>query len=97
MPASTLSRTRGAAYISNTQVTTSGTASTLVVARPTRHLVTIKNIDSSLPVYIGAPTVTSANGMELKSGQSITVTYLGLIQVIAASGNPVVCIWDEYD
>lgn len=88
---------QGAANVASSQVTTSGSAGTLAIARATRRSLTIKNIDASITVYIGPATVTTANGMEVKAGQSITVTWVGLVQVIAASGTPVVCVWDEYD
>lgn len=85
----------GATNIASTQAT-AGAAATLVAARATRKQVTIKNIDTSLTVFIGPATVTAANGMQLLAGESITVTWTGLIQVFAASGSPVVCVWDEY-
>lgn len=88
---------QGAGNIASSQLATSTTAATLVVARPTRRSVTIKNLDTTITVYVGPATVTASNGMPLKAGESISVTWVGLIQVIAASGTPTVASLDEYD
>lgn len=87
----------GAATLATGQVTATTSPGTLVIARATRRQVTIKNTDAAITVYIGPATVTSANGMPLKAGESITVRSVGLIQVLAASGSPVVAFMDEYD
>lgn len=86
----------GAANLATGQVT-AGSAGTLVIARATRRQVTVKNTDTSITVYIGPATVTSGNGMPVKAGESITVRWVGLVQVLAASGSPVVAYMDEYD
>ncbi len=87
----------GAAHLTTGQVTASGTAGTLVAARATRRSVLVRNTDAALSVYVGPATVTSANGMLLKAGESCPFTFVGLIQVIAPSGSPVVAFADEYD
>lgn len=87
----------GAANLATGQVTTSGTAGTLVSSRTTRRSVTVKNVDSTITVYVGPATVTTSNGFEIKAGESKTFTWTGTIQVIAASGTPVVHYADEYD
>lgn len=92
-----VTRQIGAANYANGQVATSTTAGTLVAARATRRSVTIKNVDASITVYIGAATVTAANGMEIKAGQSINIDTTALIQVIAASGTPAVAYIETYD
>ncbi len=92
-----LSATPGAANLATGQVTTSTGAATLVIARPTRRSVLVRNLDASINVYVGPATVSSANGMLLKPGESCPFTFTGLIQVIAASGAPVVGFADEYD
>jgi len=79
------------------QVTTSGTAGTLVASNSTRRRCVIKNLDATITVYVGPATVTTSNGMEVKAGQSIEITATPLIQVIAASGTPVVAYSDESD
>lgn len=87
----------GAASMANGQVTTSTTAGTAVAARATRRSVTIKNIDSTITVYIGSATVTALNGMELKAGESKELETVALIQVIAASGTPKIAYIETYD
>jgi hypothetical protein len=86
-----------AANVANGQVTASTTAGTLVSSRATRRSVSVKNTDTSIAVYIGIATVTSANGMPLKPGESISIDSTVLIQVIAASGSPVVAYIETYD
>lgn len=95
--ATTASEPVGAANLASSQVTASTSAATLAVARPTRTSVLFRNLDSSISVYIGPATVTSGNGMLLKAGESVAFTFVGLIQVIAASGSPVVSVADEYN
>lgn len=95
--ATTASEPVGAANLSTTQVTASTTASTLAIARPTRTSVLFRNIDSTISVYIGKATVSSSNGTLLKAGESVSFTSVGLIQVIAASGSPIVSVADEYN
>lgn len=87
----------GAAHEANSQVATSTTAGTLVIARPTRVSCLVRNIDTTITVYIGGATVTTANGMPLKPGESVVVTAQTLWQVIAASGTPAVAVIDEYN
>jgi len=87
----------GAANMANGQVTSSTSAATLVPARATRRSVTIRNTDSSISVYVGIATVTSVNGMLLKAGESISLDFTGLVQVISASGSPVVAYVETYD
>lgn len=87
----------GAANMANGQVTTSNVAGTLVAARATRRYVTIKNLDASITVYIGIATVTSANGLPLLAGESVSLDFVGLIQVIAASATPTVAYVEVYD
>lgn len=87
----------GGANLNTSHVTATTAAATLAIARPTRRSVTIKNTDTSLTVYVGEATVTAAKGMEIKAGESWPLDFTGLIQVIAASGTPVVDIADVYD
>lgn len=91
------STTSGAANEVNSQITTSTTASTLIIARPTRVGCLIKNLDAAITVYIGKATVTAGNGMPLKPGDSVVVSAQILWQVIAASGTPIVAVADEYN
>ena len=79
------------------QVATSGTAGTLVAAKPTRRSVTVTNLDGAINVFVGPPTVTAANGFRLGPGLSHTFYTTALLQVIAASGTPSVAYVEYYD
>jgi len=85
------------ANLATSQVTASGSAATLAVARSTRRQVTFYNEDSSLAVFVGPATVTTGNGVKIPAGQSRTFRTTALIQVIAGSGSPVIDVQDEYD
>lgn len=87
----------GAATLATGQVATSTTAATLVVARATRRQVVIRNHDAAINVFVGPATVTTSNGYLVPPGQAVTLTSVGLIQVIAASGTPTVSYADEYN
>lgn len=89
--------TSGAANMANGQVTAGAAAATLIAANATRRSVTFLNTDGTNPVYIGVATVTAGNGLKLAAGASISVDYVGLIQVIAPAGSPVVCYMETYD
>ena len=71
-------------------------AATMVIARATRKSVLIRNTDAAISVYIGPATVSAVNGMLLKAGESVPVDTTALIQVIAASGTPVVAYYETY-
>lgn len=86
----------GAPNIATGQVT-AGAAATLVAARATRRTVTISNRDGLIGVYIGPATVTSGNGLFLPALSVVTLPTSALIQVLAASGSPVVSYFEVYD
>ena len=83
--------------MANGQVATSTAAATLVAARATRRSVVIKNMDTTITIYIGVATVTAANGLPLLPGESVSIDWVGLIQAIAASGTPTVAYAETYD
>lgn len=87
----------GAANAPITRGTASTTAATLVIARATRREALILNMDASIRIYVGPAPVTSANGFPIEPGQSLSMSWVGLIQVIAASGTPAYAVLDEYD
>lgn len=95
--AATTTKETGTANIATSQVTASGTAGTVAIARSTRRQCTLKNIDATNTATVGPATVTTGNGMPLKAGESITVRSVGLIQVIANAGSPIIAVMDEYD
>lgn len=92
-----ISALKGAANVSVLRSTASSTAGTLAVARATRRGILIRNLDTSLTIYIGAATVTTSNGFPLLPGESAPFAWVGLIQVISVSGTPAYAAWDEYD
>lgn len=72
-------------------------AEVILIARPTRHRAVIKNIDAAITIYVGEDSgVTSANGMEVKFGESVEVRGTGEWYGIAASGTPSIAIIDEF-
>lgn len=90
-------KVQGAANMANGQIATSTAAATLVAARATRRSVVIKNMDATITVYVGVATVTAANGLPLLAGESVSIDWVGLIQVIAASGTPSVAYCETFD
>lgn len=87
----------GAAHTATGQVATSTSAGTLLAARATRRSATFVNMDTSITVYIGPATVSAANGLRLKAGESINIASVDALQVIAASGTPTVNYVELYD
>jgi len=52
----------------------------------------------SVSVYVGPATVTTANGVELKPGESMTFEMAGTtLQGITASGTGNIHYWEEYN
>ncbi len=92
----TLTAITGAANLATSQVTSTSSAATLVVARPTRRSVLIRNTDAANSIWVGPATVTTANGFLIKAGESVPFTWVGLIQVIDSGSHAVVAIADEY-
>lgn len=90
------SSSAGAATIASGQVTTNGSAQTLVAARATRRSVSIVNTSTLVTAYIGPATVTSGNGHAIPPGSSIESQTTALIQVIGTTG-AVVTFLEEYD
>lgn len=85
-----------AGNIANGQVVTSTTSAALVAARPKRRRVIIKNLDTAITIYIGAGTVTTANGMPLLAGESIALEATAAINARSASGTPTAAYIEEY-
>lgn len=90
-------KTTGAANLATGQVT--GAASPVsIAAHATRRGITLRNLDSSLSVYIGSTnTVNASTGMLLKAGESISLDTTAAIYVYAASGSPIVADVETYD
>ena len=81
--------------LANSQVAPTASAATLIAGRAARIRVTFKNI-GSVTVYIGIATVTTANGLPLDPGESITLNTNALVQAITASGTGNVSVLEEY-
>lgn len=62
-----------------------------------QRAVIIRNHDASISVYIGNPGVTSATGILLKAGETITINTRGAVSAVAASGTPTVGFLIESD
>lgn len=73
-----------------------GASAEVVAARPQRRRVILKNIDTSITIYIGIGTVTSSNSMWLLAGESIALDTTAAINALAASGSPVLAYIEEY-
>ncbi len=86
----------GGTAIASGQVAPTGTAGTLLAARETRQRVTFVN-RGTMSVFIGPATVTTANGLELKPGDSYLMHSTALIQAITSSGTGAVHYIEEYD
>lgn len=78
-----------ASAVTNGQVGISSTATTIVAANANRKSVTIIN-RQSVPVWVGIATVTTANGVRLDPGDSITIEGDDLIQGITSAAYSVV-------
>lgn len=81
--------------ISFTQVT-AGASAAAVAERPQRHRVIFKNTDSSITIYLGTGTVTSANSLPLLAGESVALETTAAVNCLAASGSPVLSVVEEY-
>jgi hypothetical protein len=86
----------GAAAIANGQTAPTNSAANIVAARETRKTVTLVN-HGSVDVYVGAATVTTANGVKVPAGASITIPTTAAVQGITASGTGAVHYVETYD
>ncbi len=88
---------QGGAFMANGQVAATNVAATLVAARATRRSVTIRNLDGANSGYIGLPVITGSNGMLFLPQDSMSIDYVGLIQVIMSSGTANFAYLETYD
>ncbi len=88
---------QGGAFMANGQVAATNVAATLVAARATRRSVSIRNTDGTNSGYIGSAVISSSNGMLLLPRESISVDFVGLIQVITSSGTANFAYLETYD
>lgn len=88
----------GASWMANGQATAGAASGQLVAARAKRRSVTVRNIHATESCYIGAGTVSAANGFPLKAGESISVDCTGAINGIRAGSVDVpVAYLETYD
>lgn len=87
----------GSTNVNIVRATSTGTAATLIVARPTRSGALIRNLDTANSVWVGPAPVTTSNGFIIKAGESLPITWVGLVQIIDDNTNhAAVAVIDEY-
>lgn len=86
----------GATSISIVRTTSTASAATLVIARATRAGLLIRNLDTANSVWVGPATVTMANGFLIEAGESLPLTWVGLLQIIDDGNHAAVAVIDEY-
>jgi hypothetical protein len=78
------------------QAATSTTSAQAIAARAGRRRLLIKNIDSSITIYIGIGTVTSSTGMPLLAGESVALETNAAVNALSASGTPSLAYIEEF-
>lgn len=86
----------GAPNQANAQVSVTTTATQIVGSRADRRQVMILN-QGSTDMYVGGATVTTSNGLLIRAGASLVLTFTGVIQGIVASGSTTAAYFDEWD
>ena len=74
----------GGTSIANAHVTVTNSATTIKAATETQHCVTIVNYQT-VPIYVGAATVTTSAGFRLDPGASITLHTTAAVQGITSA------------
>jgi len=74
----------GGSTIVNDHIAVTNSATTIRAATETQHCVTIVNYQT-VPVYVGAATVTAAVGFRLDPGASITLHTTAAVEGITAA------------
>jgi hypothetical protein len=85
----------GTTTLANGQVAPTNSAGTVVAARTGRQRLTLVNI-GTITVYVGIATVTTANGVPIYPGGSMTLENSALVQGITASGTGAIAYIEEY-
>lgn len=81
--------------IATSQVAPTSSAATLIAARTGRRRVTFLNY-GAVAVTVGPATVTTANGITIDPGASLTANSAALFQAITAAGTGAIHILEEY-
>jgi hypothetical protein len=74
----------GGSSVTNGHVTVTNSATTIKAATETRHCLTVINFQT-VPIYVGAATVTTSTGLRLDPGASLTVHATCEIQGITSA------------
>ena len=74
----------GGSTNANAHVTVTNTATEIRAATETQHCVTIVNYQT-VPIYVGAATVTTTSGFRLDPGASITLHTTAAVQGITSA------------
>lgn len=74
----------GGSTIANGHVTVTNTATEIRAATDTQHCVTIVNYQT-VPIYVGAATVTTSAGFRLDPGASVTLHTTAAVQGITSA------------
>jgi hypothetical protein len=74
----------GGSTIANAHVTVTNSATEIRAATETQHCVTIVNYQT-VPVYVGAATVTASTGLRLDPGASVTLHTTAAVQGITSA------------
>jgi hypothetical protein len=80
----------------NGQLAPTSVAATAVIARSTRTEATLLNT-GTVTVFVGPAGVTAATGFPIAVNASLTVTWVGLIQMITASATGALNFWEEWN
>ena len=74
----------GSSTLANGHVTVTNTATEIRAATDTQHCVTIVNYQT-VPIYVGAATVTTTSGFRLDPGASVTLHTTAAVQGITSA------------
>jgi hypothetical protein len=74
----------GGSSLANGHVTVTNTATEIRAATETQHCVTIVNYQT-VPIYVGAATVTTSAGFRLDPGASVTLHTTAAVQGITSA------------
>lgn len=88
----------GANNLAHGRSTAGAASGTVVPARSSRRSVTVRNIHATESCYIGAGTVTTANGFLLKAQESISIdTVVAVAAIRAGSVDVPIAYLEVYD
>jgi len=86
----------GATSLTTGQAAPTNSAANIVAARDTRQRLVLVN-HGSVDVFVGPATVTTANGLKIPPGASLTLYTTVAVQGITASGTGSIHYAEEYE